>query len=106
MFQTIDRYAALETNSHAAQRPAKLTADGSAKDRTPKVENCSSHGRAFRNTNFRFVDGQCDQCSEWVRDGMYGSAGIDGVLPMISSASNAAVPSEVVIPSPSWPAAA
>lgn len=106
MSNTVYRHSAFKTNSHSAKRTALIAADRAPKCRLVQSEDRRGDGCTFDNRDRLFVYGKCDQCAWIVLEGEYGSAGITGSRPIISSVNSSAVPRAVVMPSPSWPAAA
>ncbi len=105
VFLHVDRHPALEANAHAAQWATLFSGHRSSKRDFIGSEDRCGDGSAIFNRNILVIYGQRDQCSVNARDGEYGSGDIAGFRPMISSAISSAVPNEVVMPRPSWPAA-
>src|SRR4029079_13464302 len=101
----VDRYTALKTNAHTTERPARLARHRCAKRLTARFENGGSNGRAFGRFDLSAVNSELYQCVVIFRDGRYGSIGMAGSRPTIRLVINAAVPSAVVMPRPSCPAA-
>ncbi len=102
---TVYRYTAFEANPHTAQRAARLTCYRAAEGAFAMLKNSGRDCGSFADGYLGLVYRECDQCSANVLDGKYGAGSIAGVRPRIASVISSAVPSDVVMPSPSWPAA-
>ena len=101
MRHAVDRHAAFETDAHSAKWPARLAGDRLSECRFTRGKYRRRDGRAVFDRDLLIIYGERYQCSVNVLEGKYGSGEIAGVRPTISSASSSAVPSDVVMPSPS-----
>ena len=105
MCDAIDRNAAFETNAHSAEWATRCTSDGAPKIIDSSRQNSCGDCCAVINGNVFIVNSYGDQCSTNFLAGEYGSIGIAELRPRIASAISSPVPSDVVIPNPSCPAA-
>ena len=101
----VDGNGAFKADTHSAKRATRAAADRPPKHLDATCQDGRRHGRAVLNRCLVVVDGKCDQCSEKVLDGEYGSAGMSDFRPSMASDMSFPVPSDVVIPNPSCPAA-
>ena len=119
MGDAVDRHATLEARPHPAEWPARLAAAGVPKRNHGALEQRSSDAHAGRDAHPVPVDVDRDGPGlerrsrgrrQWAsaittRSGAYGAASIAVGRRATRSASSSAVPNDVVMPSPSWPAA-
>ena len=106
MGNSVDRHPAFEANAHATQGATGFAGNRPAEESSSSVNDRRGHGGSRFDVDLPAIYGNFDQWSPKLRAGEYGSAGMAGSRPRMASAMSSAVPSEVVIPSPSWPAAA
>jgi len=60
---SVNRYAALKTYSHAAQRRPRFASNGTAKPRNASIQNRGCDGRAGVNGNVRSIQGNLQRFS-------------------------------------------
>src|SRR5215471_9263559 len=109
MRYSVDRDAALEADSHRAEKAAPFAHDRGAKVGEPGVPHGGRDGRSLVGVDRAAIDKYREalQCAPpgMARLGSNGPGSIAGISPVISAARISPVPVAVVIPRPSWPAA-
>src|SRR6185369_16257813 len=98
------RHAALVAYAHPAQWPPLFPTHRAAKCAHVVREQCSCHTHSRVNLERTSIDDDLHDTTA-SRIGEYGVASIGGVRPAMRSARRRAVPIELVMPSPSCPAA-
>src|SRR5262249_35484511 len=114
LLDAVDRHAALVAGAHSAERRSSFAAFRNSKGRFTQRQESRRDGRSAVDSDGTSVDADLDRldhagtftsCGATARVGANARAGIAGALPATRSARIPAVASDVVMPSPSWPAA-